>query len=50
MVILRYHKNKVNLKIGNWNLFSKNFDVIKNSVGNVFFKFSVMEHVEINFN
>ena len=33
-------KNKVNLKIGNWNLFSQNFDIIKKSVGNIFDIFS----------
>ena len=34
------HKNEINLKTGNWNLFSQNFDVIKKSVGNVFDIFS----------
>ena len=43
------HKNKVNLKIGNWNLFSQNFDVIK-KVLEMFLIFSVMEHVEVKFN
>ena len=42
------HKNKVNLKIGNWNLFSQNFDVIKKSVIK-FLIFSVMEHVDLKF-
>ena len=42
-------KNEINLKTGNWNLFSQNFDVI-NKVLETFLIFSVMEHVEIKFN
>ena len=42
------HKNKVNLKIGNWNLFSQNFDVSK-KVLEMILIFSVMEHLEIKF-
>ena len=55
LVILRYqvaldviHKNEINLKTGNWNLFSQNFDVIKKGLG-MFLIFSVMEHVDIKF-
>ena len=40
------HKNEINLKTGNWNLFSQNFDVIK-KVLEMFLIFSVTEHVEI---
>ena len=39
----------MNLKTGNWNLFSQNFDVI-NKVLEMFLIFSVMEHVEIKVN
>ena len=43
------HKNKVNFKIGNWNLFSRNSGVIKN-VLEMFLISSVMEHIEIKCN
>ena len=51
MLLLYYviHKNEINLKTGNWNLFSQNFDVIK-KVLKMFLIFSVVEHVEIKFN